>query len=377
MKDLTVKLKTWLLAFSLLMLNASYLSAQLSLKDVFKDYYYIGAALNSYQLSGKDPKAIELVEKQFNSISPENLLKWQSVHPKPDEFNFEPADTFVAFGKRNNMFIIGHTLVWHSQTPRWVFQDENGNPATREILLDRMKKHIFAVVGRYKGKINGWDVVNEAIMENGELRDSPWRKIIGDDFMEKAFKWAQEADPDAELYYNDYNMFHKGKVERVVKLVKDLQAKGIKISGIGLQGHWGLDYPPLDELNAALEAYSKLDVKLMITEFDMDILPNPSNYTGAEISTNFELRKELNPYPDALPDSMQTVEANRYAEFFNIFNEYKDKISRVTFWGINDTYSWRNNWPVRGRSAYPLLFDKNFTPKPAFYEVIKTVSGDK
>jgi endo-1,4-beta-xylanase len=240
-----------------------------------------------------------------------------------------------------------------------------------------MKKHIFAVVGRYKGKIKGWDVVNEAIMENGELRDSPWRKIIGDDFMEKAFEWAHKADPDAELYYNDYNMFHKGKVERVVKLVKDMQAKGIKISGVGLQGHWGLDYPTLDELKAALDAFSQLGVKIMITELDMDILPSPSKYTGAEISTNFELRKELNPYPDVLPDSMQTVEANRYAEFFNIFNDYKDKISRVTFWGVNDTYSWRNNWPVRGRSAYPLLFDKNFNPKPAFYEVIKTVKKDK
>lgn len=373
MKYTTVELKTSLIALVILILSVSSLSAQTSLKEAFKDYFYIGTALNNYQVLGKDTESIKLVEKQFNSITPENSMKWENIHPKPGEYNFEPADSFVVLGEKNNMFIIGHTLLWHAQTPAWVFEDENGNPASRDLLLERLKDHIFTVVGRYKGRVNGWDVANEAILENGDMRDSKWKQIIGADFIEKAFEWAHEADPDAELYYNDYNMFHSGKVKRVVKLVNDLQTKGIQIDGVGLQGHWGLDYPKLEELIAAFDAYSALNVKLMITELDMDILPNPSNYTGAEISTNFELRKGLNPYPDTLPDSMQAVQSNRYAEFFNIFNKYKDKISRVTFWGVNDNYSWRNNWPVRGRSAYPLLFDKNNQPKPAFYEVIKTI----
>ena len=366
MKCTTVEFKTNLIAFVILILSVSSSSAQPSLKETFKNYYYIGTALNNNQVFEKDEKLISFVQKHFNSITPENSLKWENVHPKPGIYNFEPVDSLVAFCERNKMFIIGHTLVWNQQTPQWVFEDESGNPATREMLLERMKEHILTVVGRYKGKVHGWDVINEGVMENGEMRDSKWFQIIGEDYIQKA-------DPDAELYYNDYNMWYKGKVETVVKLVKDLKSKGVKIDGVGLQGHWGLDYPPIDELDAALKAYSELDVNLMITEFDMDILPNPSKYTGADISTNYELRKELNPFPDSLPDSMHVIQSNRYAEFFNMFNKYKDKISRVTFWGVDDQHSWRNNWPVFGRSAYPLLFDKNLEAKPAFFEVIKTV----
>ncbi len=372
-KNIQLKIKFVFPVIIFLIICLSNSFAQKSLKEVFKDYYLVGTALNNYQVNGNDPAALELVKGQFNVITPENALKWENVHPQPGVYNFEPVDSLVSFCEKNNLLVIGHTLVWHSQTPDWVFEDEDGNPADRELLLNRMKDHILTVVGRYKGKIKGWDVVNEAFMEDGQMRDSKWRKIIGDDFIEKAFQFASEADPNTELYYNDFNMWYEDKVESVVKHIGKLKSDGVKIDGIGLQGHWGLDYPLLDELEAALKAYSGLDVNLMITEFDMDILPNPSKYTGAEISTNYELRKELNPYPDSLPDSMQTVQSNRYVDFFNLFNKYKDKISRVTFWGVNDTYTWRNNWPVKGRSAYPMLFDKNFQPKPAFYAVIKTV----
>ncbi len=352
------------------------ISGQPSLKEVFKDNFMIGVALNNKQIIEKDSSIINLVEKQFNSITPENSLKWENIHPKENEYNFEPVDSLVAFGMRNNMFIIGHTLIWHSQVPNWIFKDDNGNQATRELLLKRMKDHIFSVVGRYKGRIKGWDVVNEAIEDNGKMRESKWYKIIGDDYIEKAFEWTHEADPDAELYYNDFNMWYKNKRKSVIKLVKRLKEKGIKINGIGMQGHWGLDYPPLSELDSAINAYSKLGVKLMITEFDLDMLPSPGKYTGAEISTHFKLKKELNPYVNGLPDSMQTVIANRYAQFFNIFNKYKNSISRITFWGVDDGQSWRNYWPIRGRTAYPLLFNRDLTPKPAFYSVIKTVKSN-
>ncbi|MCB0732245.1 MAG: endo-1,4-beta-xylanase [Ignavibacteriae bacterium] len=346
---------------------------QISLKEIFKDYYLIGTALNYEQVMGRNPKAIELVKQQFNSIIPENILKWERVHPEPGVFNFEPADSLVAFGLRNKMFIIGHTLLWHQQTPNWVFDDKDGKPVSRDTLLLRLKNHIQKVVGRYKGKINGWDVVNEAIDEDGNYRKSKWLEIIGEDYIDKAFQFAHEADPNAELYYNDFNMWYPGKIKGVEKLVKELQTKNIKIDGIGLQGHWGLDYPSNEEIDLALETYSKLNVNLMITELDMAVLPIPDNNTSAEISKNYELKKEYDPFTNSFPDSMQVKLGKRYADFFNLFNKYKNHISRVTFWGVSDANSWRNNWPILGRTSYPMLFDRNYLPKPAFDYVIKTV----
>ena len=362
--------------FAVYVFGSGSIIGQPTLKETFKNYFYIGTAVNYFQIMGRDPKTIDIVKKQFNSITPENLLKWERVHPKPDKYNFEPADSFVAFGERNKMFIVGHCLIWHSQTPKWVFEDESGNTVTREVLLQRMKDHIFTVVGRYKGRINGWDVVNEAIDDDGELRKSKWYDIIGEDFIQKAFEYAHEADPSAELYYNDFNEWHPVKVKSIVKMVNNLKSKGVKIDGIGMQGHWGSDYPSKEELETCLKEYSDTGLKIMITELDMDILPNPFNYTGADISKRFELNEETNPYKEGLPDSMQTFLAERYAEIFRSFIKFKDSISRVTFWGVSDLYSWKNNFPIRGRTNYPLLFDRNFNPKPAFDAVIKTVTGN-
>jgi endo-1,4-beta-xylanase len=343
-----------------------------ALKKVFEKDFYVGAALNQDQITGKDAAAFALVEEQFNSITPENLLKWEPVHPEPDKYNFEPADQFVDFGEKNKMFIVGHTLVWHNQTPRRVFEDGAGKPADRETLLKRMRDHVFAVVGRYKGRIHGWDVVNEAVEDDGSLRKTKWLEIIGNDYLQKAFDLAREADPQAELYYNDFNMWKKGKVDGVVRLVRDLQSKGIRVDGIGMQGHWGLDYPPLDEAEAAIQAFAALGVNVMITELDVNVLPNPDQWRSADITLNFELQKQLNPFPEALPDSMQQALAKRYAEFFTLFHKHRDKISRVTFWGVHDGQSWLNNWPVRGRTNFPLLFDRHYQPKPAFEAVIQT-----
>lgn len=343
-----------------------------ALKKIFAKDFYIGVALNYDQVAGRDAAALALVKEQFNSITPENALKWERVHPEPDKYNFVPVDQFVALGEKNKMFMVGHVLVWHSQTPRWVFEDGAGKPANREILLQRLRDHIFVVVGRYKGRINGWDVMNEAVEDDGSLRQSKWLEIIGPDYVQKAFEFARAADPQAELYYNDYNMWKKGKVEGVVRLVRDLQSKGVRVDGIGMQGHWGLDYPPLDEAEAAIQAFAALGVKVMITEMEVDVLPFPSESQSAEISLNFELQKHLNPYPQVLPDSMQQVLAKRYAEFFTLFHKHRDHISRVTLWGVTDAHSWKNDWPVRGRTNYPLLFDRQYRPKPAFEAVIQT-----
>jgi endo-1,4-beta-xylanase len=348
-----------------------------ALKDVFARDFLIGVAINYDQIYEKEPNEKAIITKHFNSISPENALKWEKVHPEPGQYNFEPTDKYVAFGEKNNMFIIGHVLVWHHQTPNWVFEDANGRPVDRDTLLKRMKDHIFAVVGRYKGRIDGWDVVNEAIDSGGKLRKTKWREIIGEDYVAKAFEFAHEADPDAELYYNDFDLWIKGHRAVAVRVVKDLQARGLRIDGIGMQGHWTLDSPPLDDIEASITAFAELGVKVMITEMDVSALPSADNYSGADITKNFELRKELNPYPDGLPLQMQEKLAVRYAEFFSLFHKHADTISRVTFWGVHDGVSWRHNWPVRGRTDYPLLFDRDCKPKPAFDAIIKVMQCNK
>ncbi len=357
--------------FALILVTGCVKQQPVTLKDAYKDTFLIGTALNYNQIMGKEPATMELVKQQFNAVTAENAMKWSSIHPKLDEYNFEVGDSLVSLAQKNGMAVIGHTLVWHAQTPRWVFKDDSTDePASRELGLKHMREHIQTVAGRYKGRILGWDVVNEAFGEDGKLHRSPWLSMIGEDYIQYAFQFAHEADPDAELYYNDFNMWYPGKVQGVVQMVEDLRSKGISIHGVGLQGHWGLDYPKLDEIEAAFQAFSDVGMKIMITEMDIDVLPQPGNYQGADISKNFALQKELNPYADALPDSMQQVLANRYAELFRIFYKYKDSVSRVTFWGVHDSMSWKNFFPVRGRTNYPLLFDRQLKPKPAFNAVI-------
>lgn len=349
--------------------------AETSLKKVFKNDFYIGAALNGNQVSGKDPKATAITEQHFNSISPENLLKWESVHPAPDKYNFAPVDAYVAFGDKHDMFIIGHNLVWHNQTPDWVFEDGKGNAASKEVLQQRMADHINTVAGRYKGKINGWDVVNEALNDDGTLRESKWFNIIGEEYLADAFRLAHEADPKAELYYNDYNLWKPAKRDGAIRLVRNLQEKGLQVDGIGMQGHWGLESPSISQIEESVIAFSKLG-KVVITELDIDVLPNPSNRNGADIDATFASDEKYNIYKNGLPDDVQQQLAQRYADIFALFHKHRDKISRVTFWGVTDADSWLNDWPMKGRTSHPLLFDRNHQPKPALKAIINSVSNN-
>ncbi len=345
------------------------------LKDIFKNDFYIGAALSLDQIEGRDPEGIGLVEKHFNSIVAENILKWEEIHPQLDTYNFEPADKYTAFGKKNNMFVVGHTLVWFYQTPDWVFEDESGNPLNREALLSRMKDHIFTVMGRYQGKIQGWDVVNEAILADGSFRKCPWYEIIGEDYIQKAFEFAREANPDAELYYNDYDYIKPAKCEGIIKLIKNLQSKNIRIDGIGIQGHWFLEYPKIKDIEKFIQDLSLLGVKLMITELDVGVLPfYPVDTPVVDLSSfDPETQKKYNPFPDGIPDSVLKEQANRYAEIFSLFRKYRDTIGRVTFWAVHDKQSWRSYLPIKGRTEYPMLFDRNCNPKPAFDALVKLI----
>jgi endo-1,4-beta-xylanase len=351
--------------------SASPASAPATLKDAFKGSFLIGAAVSAAITTGADDRDAAIVKAQFNSISPENELKWERIHPQPGRYNFDPADRYVNFGEKNHMFIVGHTLVWHNQTPAWVFRDVRGNFVDRDTLLERMHEHIQTVVGRYKGRIQSWDVVNEALDEDGTSRQSPWLKIIGPDYIAKAFQFAHEADPAAILNYNDYNLESETKRNGAIKLIRDLQAQGIPVSVVGLQGHLHLTWPSADAEDATIAAFAALGVKVAITELDIDALPPATRKQTADVTLSVQARAELNPYAAGLPASVQEALAKRYADLFGVFLKHRDAVTRVTFWGVTDGDSWLNNWPVKGRTSYPLLFDRSGQPKPAFEAVVR------
>jgi endo-1,4-beta-xylanase len=345
-------------------------AAETSLREAFSGKFFMGAALKTG--FEHNPNDINLVKHQFNSIVPENCMKSGEIHPKENAFFWDDADTFVAFGEENNMFIIGHCLVWHSQTPDWLFIDANGNDVCREVLIQRMKDHIFAVVGRYKGRVNGWDVVNEALEDDGSYRQSKWYNIIGEDFIELAFQFAHEADPDAELYYNDYSLNKPTKREGAVRLIQMLKEKNIKIDGIGMQAHYRFDFSP-EPFEASIASFSETGLKVMITELDLSVLPWVSKSASANITDRADYREKYDPYTAGLPDSVASVQAGIYKDIFMVLLKHNEVISRVTFWGTNDGDSWKNDFPVKGRTDYPLLFDRDYQPKPAYYEIIKLV----
>ena len=341
-----------------------------TLKQAYGGIFHVGAAINERQISGTDVLGDSILAAQFDSISPENVLKWERVHPRSDTYNFDLADKYVALGEKNHMFIVGHNLVWHAQVPGWVFQDDQGKPLTRDALLQRMHDHIFTVVGRYKGRIQSWDVVNEALNEDGTLRKSKWQQIIGDDFIDKAFEYAHEADPQAELTYNDYSIENDAKLKGALALVSRLKAKGIPITTVGIQGHDSMDWPTFEQEDAAITAFAKLGVKVSISELDIDVLPRNPQLFSADVSMKVKQDPALNPYAAGLPDDVQQALAKRYAGLFAIYLKHRADMSRVTFWGVTDRDSWLNNWPVPGRRSYPLLFDRDGKPKPAFDAVI-------
>jgi endo-1,4-beta-xylanase len=348
-------------------------AAEPAIKTVYAEDFMIGSAVNRRQFSDSSNQDVPIIEKHFNTITPENALKWGSLQRQPGSYYFDAADRFVEFGTERAMTIIGHTLVWHSQTPRWVFQGEDGKPPTREVMLERMRHHIYSVVGRYKGRVHGWDVVNEALNEDGTLRPSPWLRSIGEDYLEKAFQFANEVDPDAELYYNDYSLNNPRKRDGAVRLVKKLQSAGLKIDGIGMQAHYRLETPKINQIEDSIKAFSKLGIKVMFTELDIKALPTPGP-GSADLSRRIGSDPKWNPYPDGLPAEVQQSLAERYADLFRLLIKYRESISRVTFWGVTDQSSWLNNFPIRGRTDYPLLFGRDRQPKSAFHAVIQVAS---
>ena len=343
-------------------------SNKLSLGAHFKDLFYLGAAINENTILGLDPKSATIVNREFNTITPENSLKWMFIQPKPNKFNFKAADKYVEMGLKNNMYIVGHALVWHAQLADFMQNIDNSAEARKHV-----DNHINRLVSRYKGKIDAWDVVNEAFEEDGSLRASVFYKNMGENYIEEVFRITEKADPDADLIYNDYNLYKPKKRAAVLEMVKKFKANGTKINGVGVQAHWDLKSPSLEEIEQIILDIHAEGVSVSFTELDISVLPNPWEMVGAEVTQNFskfEGDPKMNPYPNGLPDAVQEKLAKRYQDIFNLFVKHSDKINRVTFWGVMDKHSWLNDWPIKGRTNYPLLFDRDYQPKVAYERLL-------
>ncbi len=330
------------------------------LKDYYKDYFLIGVAVSPRALKTDEA---QLIIQQFNSITPENAMKMGPIHPLQNEYSWRDADSIVAFAKRNGIKIRGHNLCWHNQTPRWFFTDTAGKLVSKDTLLQRLKDHITTVVSRYKGDIYAWDVVNEVISDDPAVyfRNSLFYQICGEDFVAKAFEYAHAVDPNALLFYNDYNEISASKRAKIIRMVRGLKDAGVPIHGVGLQGHWAVNEPSKAQLDSTLKDFATLGLKLQITELDISVYPKEHNARerkAEDANTSFTKVKE----------EMQSAV---YQMCFELFRKYKSVISGVTFWNISDRSSWLDNFPVRGRKDYPLLFDKDLKPKNAFWQVVK------
>jgi len=379
-----MKFRVFILVIFFVFVNCKKQDAQnekqssLTLKESFKNEFLIGMAVNEEISSGQDSISQNIILKQFNAITPENVMKAERINPKPGVYNFKPADDFVAFGKKNKMFMIGHTLIWHNQTPDWFFQDKNGKPNTKEAQMEQMRSYIETIAGRYAGKVQAWDVVNEVLDENGSYRPTTWVNSIGngDTLVKNAFKFTNKYAPNTELYYNDFNAWRPTKRDGIMRMVRMLKKEGVRIDGIGIQGHWGLNYPKKEYIEAAIDSFASLGVKVMITELDIDVLPLTKE--GQIIGTGLlhpqyeleEFKAFLDPYRNGLPMNVEQQLANRYAELFEIFYKKRDKIARVALWGLHDGMSWKNDYPIANRMNYPLLYDRNKKPKKALNAIL-------
>ncbi|MES2456414.1 MAG: endo-1,4-beta-xylanase [Bacteroidota bacterium] len=360
-----IKIQLLALCMVLLSISADGLAQQakkdeLGLKDYYKSFFPIGVAVTPRQLADSAQRA--LILKHFNSLTAENAMKMGPIHPEENRYDWAGADAIVNFATANGLKVRGHNLCWHTQAPKWMFVDSIGNQVTKEVLLKRLKEHIHAVVGRYKGKIYAWDVVNEAISDNPKelLRNSLWYKICGEDFIAKAFEYAHEADPKAVLFYNDYNTEYPEKRQRIYTLLKKLRDAGVPVHAVGLQGHWSIKDPSEAMLKQAIDQYAALGIKVQVTELDVSVYTdgNIPEQAGAAGATGFSV-------------ALQQQQAEQYGKFFHTFRQYKGTLTGVTFWNLSDRYSWLDNFPVRGRKNYPLLFDKDLQPKAAYWNVIR------
>jgi endo-1,4-beta-xylanase len=346
------------LALAAIFTTPSSLMAQKTLKEAYKDFFPVGVAVAPGNLAGP---AADLIVQQFSSLTPENAMKMGPIHPEPNRYAWQGPDAIVAFAQKNGMKVRGHTLCWHNQTPKWFFTDSTGGQVSREVLLGRLRQHINEVVGRYKGKVYAWDVVNEAVPDTGTslYRRSKFYEIIGEDYIAKAFEYAHAADPDAVLFYNDYNTESSAKREKIFRLLKKLKEKNVPVHGVGLQGHWSIYEPSAQDIEKSIQQFSSLGLKVQITELDISVHPKEHERREKKPTDTGELTAE-----------MIQKQSAQYKMLFDVFRKYKGTVTGVTFWNVSDKTTWLDNFPVPNRKDYPLLFDQEYKPKKAFDGVV-------
>lgn len=346
------------------------ISQEYGLRDAFKDKFLIGSTVKDVHISGEDSNTVKIIRRHFNTIVAENVMKPEKINPKNGYYNWGPADDFVEFGEQNDMFIVGNCLIWHSHVAPWFFFDRNGNYVNVDTLKQRMHDYVFAVVGRYKGRVHGWDVINDAVLDDGSYRKSPYYEILGEEYIPYALELAHEADPDAQLYINDFGMDNPARRSKYVKIINDLKRRGIRIDAIGMKCHLGLNNPQISELEESIGIFSDLGCKVIITELDMSVLHSGAEGNKERCSETAFVSEESNPYSTGLPREVEELWNARMDSVFGICLRHSDVVLLVSANGVTDSDSWKNDWPIKGRTDYPLLFDRSYRMKPFLQKYI-------
>lgn len=352
-----------------------------SLAKAYEAYWNTSVSVNQWEVaSDNNPQTNDwpIIVNNFNWVVAENCMKCEVIHPEQNRYDFTLADEFVSKAQAANLKILGHCLIWHSQCAPWFHVDGEGNLVSADTLKARMKEHITTVMTHFKGKVSAWDVCNECFEDDGSLRNSLFYQILGEDFIKLAFEYAHEADPDVELYYNDYSMNKPTKVESVCKFFEPLVKNGLPLTAINMQGHVILEdgaeqiIAGYDHSIATIEA---IGVKTGFSELDLSVLPNPFGFSGANISDKFAYRPEMDPYTNGFPTERQDEVDKFWVDFYKMLLTHKEAITRVGFWCLNDANSWRNDFPIKGRMDYATLFDRNNNPKPTVAKLIELVDN--
>ncbi len=362
-----------------------------TLRDAYRDYWDMGVSVNQWQVKANSESLVmqqnfskdtpadqtkdwETIVRHFNYVVAENCMKCEVIHPKEGVYDFTLADQFVDKARAAGLKVLGHCLIWHSQCAPWFHYDEQGNLVSPEVLKQRMREHIYTIVNHFKGRVQAWDVVNEAFEDDGTLRKSLFYQILGEDYIPLAFQYAHEADPNAELYYNDYSMNKASKVEGVARFFAPLIRQGLPVTAIGMQGHMvleGNNY--VEEYEHSIQTIRNLGVKTFFSEVDLSVLPNPYGFAGANVSDRFAYRPEMDPYKDGLTAEKKQEVQDFWVRFFQMLTRHRDDILRVNFWCLTDGCSWRNDFPIKGRTDYATLFDRQGQPKPEVQAIINVV----
>ena len=361
--------------------------------DAYRDYWFTGVSVNQWQvaadltgtnehdvtgfIAGDQTNDWPAIVENFNWVVAENCMKCEVIHPQEGVYDFTLADQFVNKAKAAGLKVQGHCLIWHSQCAPWFHYDKDGKLVSPEVLKQRMREHIFTIVSHFKGRVDAWDVVSEAFEDDGTPRKSLFWQILGTDYIPLAFQYAHEADPSIQLFYNDFSMNKPTKVEGVANFFRPLIQQGLPVTAIGMQGHMimedNVNNSVIKQYEHSIETIASLGVPTFFSELDLSVLPNPFGFSGANISDKFAYRPEMDPYKNGLTREQEARMEQFWIDFYKMLIPHHKDILRVNFWCLNDANSWRNDFPIKGRTDYATLFDRQNKRKPVVDQLIELV----